>query len=553
MSNNAVIYARISTQEQNNTINDLSPNESQIIRCKKWIDYKGFKLAGTYTDTKSGTSIDRPELNRLRSDIKKKKIDVIVTARLDRISRNIRDFHNLLEELQNEGVKIVCVDQNIDTTSDNGEFIIHLLIVLAQLESKTISNRTKEQKITAIKNGIWTGGQVPLGYDKTDNGLIKNEDEYELVNYIYDLYLELKSDKKVCHLLNKEGFKNKKWISDSGRTIGGNKFTVDSVRRILMRKLYTGYFEVDGEFYQTKFGAVITSEKFQKAQEVRELNRNNPKGYIIGSAPNLLQGIITCGFCDGAMTNSYTTKKRTGKRYYYYKCSTKNKGETTKSHNPKDLPYKAVDDFTICTIRAFLNEPEMLTAFMKRSEFNKEDSIKSLKDQIKMIRNNRLQFIRDRDTISETLLSNSKGDLRNHWENKLDNTLKRIDQIDHVISEKEEELDSLENSKQISDNQYIEILNEFNSIFQDNPPEVKKEFLRTLIRNVESTVTKKPDNGSSGELRIDYICDHYLLSEWDEIKNANSEGIKVRTSFALGSPGWIRTNDRSVNSRLLCH
>ncbi len=66
-------------------------------------------------------------------------------------------------------------------------------------------------------------------------------------------------------------------------------------------------------------------------------------------------------------------------------------------------------------------------------------------------------------------------------------------------------------------------------------------------------------NKGTGELRIDYVYDHHLISEWEDIKeglkkNANSDkGIKVRTSFASGSPGRIRTYDQLINSQLLCH
>lgn len=173
----------------------------------------------------------------------------------------------------------------------------------------------------------------------------------------------------------------------------------------------------------------------------------------------------------------------------------------------------------------------------------KSHRIKQTKELLKQIRNNRLQLIRSKDAISQDLIKNRNPALKKHWEEELETLLNQITEIDEVIKEKLEELVSLENSKQLNGDQYHKILTEFNQILEDKPKNVQQDLIRTLIREAESKISSF--NNGSGEFRIDYICDHYLISEWEDIKQglkkkANSEKrFKVRTSLALGSPGRI--------------
>ena len=118
--------------------------------------------------------------------------------------------------------------------------------------------------------------------------------------------------------------------------------------------------------------------------------------------PTYFKGIISCGFCESAMTNSHTNKS--GKKYFYYKCSSKNKGLKLKAHNPKDLPYQTVDEFTVLTIKAFLAEPEMMEAFMKRSVNETTERITNTEELLKQIRSNRLQLVKAKERVSQDLI-----------------------------------------------------------------------------------------------------------------------------------------------------
>jgi site-specific DNA recombinase len=81
---------------------------------------KGWSIYDTYIDTKTGTTIDREHLSRLLKDASDRKFDVVIATKLDRISRSMKDFFEINEELVNNYIDFVLATQNIDTTSSMG-------------------------------------------------------------------------------------------------------------------------------------------------------------------------------------------------------------------------------------------------------------------------------------------------------------------------------------------------------------------------------------------------------------------------------------------------
>ena len=150
----------------------------------------------------SGVNINRPRFQKLLSDIKKEKFDILICYRLDRISRNVSDFSTTLEELQSYGVDFISIKEQFDTTTPMGRAMIYIASVFAQLERETIAERVKDNMVELAKSGKWSGGRTPLGFNSESSSyideegnerklvkLVKNDEELQLVNLIYDTYL----------------------------------------------------------------------------------------------------------------------------------------------------------------------------------------------------------------------------------------------------------------------------------------------------------------------------------------------------------------------------
>jgi DNA invertase Pin-like site-specific DNA recombinase len=134
-------YTRVSTSEQGESGAGLEWQESAI---RSEVERRGWEMAEVRTDVASGKSLrHRDELGRTLRDLKEGNADALVVAKLDRLSRSVLDFANLMEQAQKEGWSLVVLDLSVDTTTTNGKLIAHIMIALAQWERELIGDRTR--------------------------------------------------------------------------------------------------------------------------------------------------------------------------------------------------------------------------------------------------------------------------------------------------------------------------------------------------------------------------------------------------------------------------
>ena len=125
--------------------------KNQIQLCKEYI-YKNFNSTDEdiiiYEDEGfSGGTTDRPQFKLMMKDAKAKKFDVLVCYRLDRISRNIADFSNLIEDLQENDIAFVSIREQFDTSTPMGRAMMYIASVFAQLERETIAERIRDNML----------------------------------------------------------------------------------------------------------------------------------------------------------------------------------------------------------------------------------------------------------------------------------------------------------------------------------------------------------------------------------------------------------------------
>ena len=112
----------------------------------------------------SGGSTDRPALQRLLSDVRARKVDVIVVYKVDRLTRSLADFAKLVELFDGHGVSFVSVTQQFNTTTSMGRLTLNVLLSFAQFEREVTSERIRDKIAASKRKGLWVGGMVPLGY-----------------------------------------------------------------------------------------------------------------------------------------------------------------------------------------------------------------------------------------------------------------------------------------------------------------------------------------------------------------------------------------------------
>lgn len=288
---------------------------------------------GGYT----GANTDRPALQKLIADIKEGKINCVVVYKVDRLSRSLLDFVQLLEFFEKHNVTFVSVTQAFNTNNSMGRLTLNILLSFAQFEREIISERVKDKMGAARKKGKWLGGMPILGYDldKINHKLIINKREAKIVQEIFDLYLKEKSLLSVAIILNEKGYRTKQFISKAGKVFGGTKFKNTNIQLILKNVLYIGKVKYNGELYPGLHEAIISDEIFDKVRQIlanNRVGRDNPKNT---RNTGLLNHILRCKACNSIMFHTYTRKGE--RRYRYYVCMNAQK------RGYKNCPTKSVN------------------------------------------------------------------------------------------------------------------------------------------------------------------------------------------------------------------
>ena len=141
------IYARVSTLDKGHD------PETQFLALRAYAARRGLMPAGEYVDYASGTRDDRPQYQALLAAARKRHIDVVLVWRYYRFARSTQALVQALQEFHSLGVDFISYQENIDTTTPQGEMIFTVLASLAQFESALMSDRVKAGMARARAQG----------------------------------------------------------------------------------------------------------------------------------------------------------------------------------------------------------------------------------------------------------------------------------------------------------------------------------------------------------------------------------------------------------------
>ncbi len=412
--NKVAIYVRVSTNmqaEEGYSIDEQIDKLKSYCQVKDWTVYDIYKDGGF-----SGGNINRPKFQKLLSDIKKEKFDILICYRLDRISRNVSDFSTTLEELQSYGVDFISIKEQFDTTTPMGRAMIYIASVFAQLERETIAERVRDNMVELAKSGKWSGGRTPLGFNSESSSyideegnerklvkLVKNDEELQLVNLIYDTYLRegslhktevyfashnIKSNRNI--LLEKTSLKVilsnpvyaisspelKRWLEDDGWNVygepdGKHSYLSYNKTKQVTRNGKTTKISNDKENWIAAISdcpGIIDTDKWIQVQEQFKGNIGSfPKKARTHNAK--LVGKIYCSHCNNYMQVVHgNIKKDTGKRQHYYSCSLKKKSKSELCQN-KNVKTDDIENLLLQELeRLGKNKKNYIQSLKKKNE-----------------------------------------------------------------------------------------------------------------------------------------------------------------------------------------
>jgi DNA invertase Pin-like site-specific DNA recombinase len=141
----AAIYARVSTVDQS--------CENQLLELRGYIAARGWTAIDYVDEGISGAKDRRPALDRLLADARRRRFDVLVVWRLDRLGRNLRHLVTLLEDVQTLGIAFVSLAEGIDATTPAGKLQMHILAAIAEFERARIAERVRAGLARAKAHG----------------------------------------------------------------------------------------------------------------------------------------------------------------------------------------------------------------------------------------------------------------------------------------------------------------------------------------------------------------------------------------------------------------
>ena len=145
----AALYARVSTLDQE--------PENQLQELRKYAQARGWEATEYVDHGVSGAKDRRPALDRLILDATRRRVDVLVVWRLDRLGRSLKHLVTLLDELHAVGVSFVSLGEGIDCTTPAGRLQLHVLAALAEFERARIAERVAAGLARARRNGTRLG------------------------------------------------------------------------------------------------------------------------------------------------------------------------------------------------------------------------------------------------------------------------------------------------------------------------------------------------------------------------------------------------------------
>ena len=213
------IYIRVSTEAQREEGYSI---EAQTEALTAYCTAKGWRTYELYIDGGySGSSLERPAIQRLIHDVKNSRIERVLVYKLDRLSRSQKDTLYLIEDILNpHEVDFISLNESMDTGSPMGRLMLGILSAFAQLERENIRERTRMGMAERVKAGYWMGGgKIPYGYDyDAERGILVPNGDADTVARMYRWYLQGYSPAEIAELT---GFRYERQDTFPGKNLSG--------------------------------------------------------------------------------------------------------------------------------------------------------------------------------------------------------------------------------------------------------------------------------------------------------------------------------------------
>ena len=351
-----VLYARKSVERENSI-----SCETQLEYCKSVIrpDERDEKIITFVDNGFSGGNVNRDGFQKMMKLVRQGKVKKVIVYKLDRISRSLSDFVNILQEFKEHKVEFVSSQESFDTSSPYGEMIVKLLMVFAEFERTSIINRVTQAYAHRSEMGFYMGGRQPYGFELVPTVIhnVKTKKlspipaEVEQVRYIFEVYAqESVSLRRLLDILVAEGkqpLNGSSWTTAKLSTLLKNPIYVKAdsdvydyydrhgVQMVTDVSLFTGEYGAqlyghtkhdpsspdwsDMKLVLLTHPGIVDSDIWLRCQ--RKLEKNRQIGNSVSNPTSWLAGKVVCEKCGHTMTTIKGKVNKSGEIRRYFNCT----------------------------------------------------------------------------------------------------------------------------------------------------------------------------------------------------------------------------------------
>ena len=275
----------------------------------RYCTYKGLELAEIFSDLDmSGFrgSKPRPQLEALKE--RRHEFSAVIIPKLARFGRSVKDLVNLFELFDRDGVSLVFLDMNIDTSTSQGRLLRNVMAAFAEYESDVKADYTRANHQRVRAEGLaW--GMPPFGFVRGPEPHTWAVDERKaaLIRRIYDDYAKGDSANAIARALNEADIPTPRRVRWKGQAIGS----------MLDNPAYAALSLSENRLVPARWPAIVSPKTWDAVRTRRDADprRRGNLGKLRPHAPYLLSGLMWCGLCGRKMT--HTTRTRDGRGSYH--------------------------------------------------------------------------------------------------------------------------------------------------------------------------------------------------------------------------------------------
>ena len=379
------LYMRVSTDAQAKE-GDSIPAQKDALR-KYATDRDDMIIVDEYIDDGiSGTKLNRDEFQRMLSDVKNGRIDLVLVTKLDRLHRSLRNFLNMQDTFDQCHVNWLAIwEPMYDSSTPQGRMIINTMMNLAQFEAENTGQRIRQVFRYKVQQGEVLSGNQPVGYSIVDKKLVPND----LAPQVLDIYEHYA---KTGNLNETQRYANVKygWVRQK-----------HVVKDLLRNRKYIGEFQGNPNYCEP----IIPVDIFNEVQRQLDMNIKTDQKHIY-----IFSGLLKCGICGRRLGGN-----RNRKIYNTYRCP-KHFSKSEFCPNSKVVSENALEKYLLENIKDIMEQRISDYEIEQKKVVDNSAAIKKVERKIGKLKElyvNDLigleEYKKDRDDLLEQLVSLERG------------------------------------------------------------------------------------------------------------------------------------------------